>query len=164
MRKLSSQRMAVLIDADNLEVTARQTFGRGIEYGALWRAMNGREVIRAIYFRSRECPPRLRTFLEEALGMEVKVPPKNVDTYLAIAAVTLAERVDTIALCSGDSDYLPLFEYLRSKGCKTELWSFPVATSGALRDAADEVRSLDESVLLAGRDTNGRNRAPGEAR
>ena len=35
MRKLTPQRIAVLIDADNLEVSARETFDRGIEYGAL---------------------------------------------------------------------------------------------------------------------------------
>jgi uncharacterized LabA/DUF88 family protein len=148
MRKLNCQRIAVLVDADNLEIFARDAFARVIDYRALWCAMNGREVVRAIYFKPRECPPRLRTFLEQGLGMEVKIPPENVDTYLAMAAVSLAERVDTIALCGGDSDYVPLLEYLRSKGCKTEVWSFPGTTSAALRAAADEFRALDESILL----------------
>ena len=151
MRKLSSQRIAVLVDADNIEIVARDTFERSIDYRALWRAMNGREVVRALYFKPRDCPQRLRTFLEKSLGMEVKVTPKNVDTHLAMAAVTLAERVDTIAICGGDSDYVPVLHYLRSKGCKTEVWSFPAATSAALRGAADEFRPLDESILLPGR-------------
>lgn len=151
MKQLSSQRIAVLVDADNIEIFARDTFGCAIDYRALWGAMNGRKVVRALYFRPRDCPQRLRTFLEKSLGMEVKVPPKNVDTHLAMAAVSLAERVDTIAICGGDSDYVPVLEYLRSKGCKTEVWSFPAATSAALRDAADEFRALDESILLPGR-------------
>ena len=147
MRKLDSQRIAVLVDADNLEIFARETFGRGVDYAALWKRLNGREVVRAIYFKPKECSLRLRTFLERQLGMEVQLPPKNVDTYLTVAAVTLAEKVDTIALCGGDSDYVPLLWYLKSKGCKTEVWSFPGMTSVVLREAADEFRPLDETIL-----------------
>jgi len=148
MRKLTTQRIAILIDADNLEIFARQTFERHIDYRALWDAMNGREIVRAIYFKPRECPARLRTFLDKGLGIEVQLPPKNVDTYLSIAGVTLAERVDAIALCCGDSDYVPLTEYLRCKGCKSEVWCFPGATSPKLRETADEFRPLDEGILL----------------
>ncbi len=148
MRKLNCQRLAVLVDADNVEITARTFYHRAVDYKALFSAVNGREVVRAIYFRPRECPPKLRTFLEEGLGVEVRLPAKNVDTWLTIAAVTLAEKVDAIALVGGDGDYAPLAWYLKSCGCKVEVWSWPQATSSALREAADEFRSLDERVLF----------------
>lgn len=148
MKKLDSQRLAVIVDAENLEIYAWQTFHRPIDYKALFEAVNGREVVRAIYFKPRECPPRLRTFLEEGLGVEVKLPAKNVDTWLTISAVTLAEKVDTIALVGGDGDYAPLAWYLKSRGCKVEVWSWPGATASALREAADEFRPLNEKLLL----------------
>lgn len=148
MKKLDSQRLAVLVDAENLEIYAWNTFRRPVDYKALFEAVNGREVVRAVYFKPRECPPRLRTFLEEGLGVEVKLPAKNVDTWLTIAAVTLAEKVDTIALVGGDGDYAPLAWYLKSKGCKVEVWSWPGATATALREAADEFRPLNERILL----------------
>jgi hypothetical protein len=106
MKKLDRQRLAVLVDAENLEIHARNTFRRYVDYKALFEAVNGREVVRAVYFKPRECPPRLQTFLEEGLGVEVKLPAKNVDTWLAITAVTLAEKVDTIALVGGDGTML----------------------------------------------------------
>ena len=107
MRKLDHQRLAVLVDADNLEIFAWNKFGRAVDYRTLYTSLNGREVVRAVYFKPRECSPRLKTFLEKELGFEVKLPPKNVDTWLTIAAVTLAEKVDTIALAGGDGDYAP---------------------------------------------------------
>jgi uncharacterized LabA/DUF88 family protein len=148
MKKIAVQRLAVLIDADNIEIEARKTYNCRVNYDALFRAMNGREVVRALYYRPRACPLQLQTFLENHLGIEVKVLPKNVDTWLAIDAVTLAEKVDTIALVGGDADYQPLVRYLQSRGCKVEIWSWPETTAGALRIAADEFRALDERVLL----------------
>lgn len=148
MKKVASQRLAVLIDADNIEIEARKTYNRRVNYEALFRAMNGREVVRALYYKPRECSSRLRAFLENHLGIEIKVPPKNVDTWLAIDAVTLAEKVDTIALVGGDSDYDPLVWYLKSRGCKVEVWCWPGTTAESLRLAADEFRALDERVLL----------------
>lgn len=147
MKKLGNQRLAVLVDAENLEIEAWNTFHHAVDYKALFEAVNGREVVRAIYFRPKECPPRLQTFLEEGLGVEVKLPAKNVDTWLTISAVTLAEKVDTIALVSGDGDFAPLAWYLKSKGVKVEVWAWPTATSAALRDAADEFRPLDRNIL-----------------
>jgi uncharacterized LabA/DUF88 family protein len=51
-------------------------------------------------------------------------------------------------LCSGDGDYVPLVEYLRWRGCRSEVWAFPGATALALRQAADAFHPLDESILL----------------
>lgn len=148
MKKIASQRLAVLVDADNIEIEARRVYNRAVNYDALFTAINGREVVRALYFKPRECSSRLRTFLENGLGVEVKLPPKNVDTWLTIDAVTLAEKVDTIALVGGDADYVPLVWYLKSRGCKVEVWSWPGATAETLKTAADEFRPLDTRVLL----------------
>lgn len=147
MKKLARQRIAVLVDGENLEISAMNFFRRKVDYRALFEAVNGREVVRAIYFRPRICDPGFRAYLEQGIGIEVQIPAKNVDTWLAIAAVTLAEKVDAIALVAGDGDYAPLAWYLKSKGCKVEVWSWPNSTATALREAADEFRPLDERVL-----------------
>jgi hypothetical protein len=67
MRKIACQRLAVLIDADNIEIGARKGFNRPVNYDALFAAINGREVVRALYFKPRECSPGRRAFLERKL-------------------------------------------------------------------------------------------------
>jgi hypothetical protein len=68
MKKIAVQRLAVLIDTDNIEIEARKTYNCRVNYDALFRAMNGREVVRALYYRPRACSPRLQAFLENHLG------------------------------------------------------------------------------------------------
>lgn len=148
MKKLSSQRLAVLVDADNLEISAKNIHHRVMDYKAFFEAVNGREVVRAIYFKPRECPPRLKTFLEEGLGVEVKIPAKNCDTWLCMEAVSLAGKVDTVAIASGDGDFAPLAWFLKSRGVKVEIWAWAETTAGALRDAADEFHALTPRMLL----------------
>ena len=37
----------------------------------------------------------------------------------------------------GTRDFLPLIWYLRSRGCKVEIWSWPETTSPEVKEAAD---------------------------
>ncbi len=155
MRKLSAQRVAVLVDDDNLRITAGNAFGRGIDYAKLLEAIDDREIVRAILYRPEAAakqypfPPKLQCFLERRLGVEVKTPPKNVDCWLTVDAIALAGKVDVIALVSGDGDYEPLLHYLKAQGCKVEVWSWEDCTARRLRDAADRYIPLNEAVLLA---------------
>lgn len=155
MRKLAAQRIAVLIDDDNVSITATNTFGRRIDYLKLLEVINDRELVRAILYRPEasaaqyQFPPKLQHFLERRLGVEVKTPPKNVDCWLTVDAIALAAKVDVIALVGGDGDYEPLLHYLKARGCKVEVWSWPVCTARRLREAADCFIPLTTDVLLA---------------
>lgn len=154
MRKLAAQRIAVLIDDDNVSITATNNFGRRVDYAKLLDVINDRELVRAILYRPEssaaqyQFPPKLQHFLERRLGVEVKTPPKNVDCWLTVDAIALAGKVDVIALVGGDGDYEPLLHYLKARGCKVEVWSWPVCTARRLREAADRFIPLNTDVLL----------------
>jgi uncharacterized LabA/DUF88 family protein len=155
MCKRPDQRVAVLIDDDNLMIAAANEFGRRIDYTKLLDAINDRELVRAILYRPVPATPQsafphsLRHFLEQRLGVEIKTPPKNVDCWLTVDAISLAAKVDVIALVGGDGDYEPLVHFLKAQGCKVEVWSWPHATSRRLREAADRYMPLGTEVLMA---------------
>jgi uncharacterized LabA/DUF88 family protein len=153
-RKLGAQRVAVLIDDDNLRITAFNAFGRRVDYAKLIEAINDREIVRAILYRPEAAmqqhpfPVKLQHFLERGLGVEVKTPPKNVDCWLTVDAISLASKVDVIALVGGDGDYEPLIHFLKAQGCKVEVWSWWACTASRLRAAADHYIPLSPAVLL----------------
>jgi uncharacterized LabA/DUF88 family protein len=150
LRKLPNQKVAILIDDDNLSITAQQQFGRNVDYLKLIEAMNGREVVRTILYRPAKpvpFPRALQGLLQRRVGMQFKTPPKNVDGWLIVDAIRLASKVDVVALVAGDGDYEPLADHLKSLGCKVEVWSWPQSTSWRLRDAADDYIRLDETFL-----------------
>ncbi|HPT40492.1 MAG TPA: NYN domain-containing protein, partial [Candidatus Paceibacterota bacterium] len=54
--------------------------------------------------------------------------------------------VDAIVLATGDGDFIPLIEYLRSNGKQIEVISFGRSSSGKLREAADEFIDLGDDL------------------
>jgi len=153
VRKLASQKLAVLIDDDNLSIGAEKIAGCRVDYARLMDAINHREIIRAILYRpakamaERPFPLKLQHFLERRLGIEVKTPPKNVDCWLTVDAIALADKVDVVVLVAGDVDYEPLVHYLKAHGCKVEIWSWLGRTSQRLREAADSFSPLTTEML-----------------
>lgn len=148
MKKLINQRVAMLIDAENVELHARNAYNTRIDYEKLIQEISPREVIRALYFKP---VAKFTKSWEQVLagwGYEVKASPKNADCWLTISAVTLAEKCDVVVLVGGDSDYLPLLWYLQSKGVKTEVWSWLDCTSIELKNVADEFIPLTPDILI----------------
>jgi uncharacterized LabA/DUF88 family protein len=68
------------------------------------------------------------------------------DVGLAVDAIKLAPKLDTIILISGDGDFVPLVEYLKiNMGCQVEVASFGKSSSQRLKEAADEFIDLSEN-------------------
>mgnify|MGYP000067028820 CR=1 FL=1 len=153
-RPLPNQKVAVLIDNDNLNISAMRTFGRRVDFVKLFNALNDREIVRALVYHpvpqntQNSFPTSLQHFLETRLGFEFRNPPKNVDCWLTVDAISIASKVDVVVLVAGDGDYEPLAHYLRSQGCKVEVWSWAVAMSQRLRQAADRYVPLTVDLLL----------------
>ncbi len=101
--------------------------------------VGGREVIRMIYYKKQSRPinSKFEKMWTEELGGEVRQPEKSIDPYLIIDAVTLSEKVDSIALLAGDKDFLPLVWYLKSRGCKVEIANFPASTARIIVEQSD---------------------------
>ncbi|MEK7515942.1 MAG: NYN domain-containing protein, partial [Patescibacteria group bacterium] len=59
------------------------------------------------------------------------------DVGLAIDAVKLAPKLDTVVLVTGDGDFVPLIQYLDlNEGCQVEVISFGKSSSAKLKEAA----------------------------
>ena len=68
------------------------------------------------------------------------------DVGLAIDAVKLAPKLDSIIIISGDGDFIPLVEYLQTnEGCQVEVAAFGKSTSAKLIEAADDFTDLDQN-------------------
>ena len=77
----------------------------------------------------------------EARGFEVVVTSGDVDVKLAADAVATAadRRADTIAIVSRDTDFKPVLELARSRGCRTvAIAPGEYGRSDALGNAAHE--------------------------
>ena len=151
MKKLKDQRLAILVDAENLEISAFSLHKARIDYERLLEKLNGREIVRVIYYQQRKNwingkASGFQRYLEE-LGVEIRLTEKNADCYLTIDSVSLADKADTIAILGGDGDYLPLIRYLKFRGVRTEIWMWPEATSTQLRAEADVFVPLSTDVL-----------------
>ena len=153
MRTLPNQKVAVLIDDNNITCAGDKKLRHKIDYAKLLKLIGEREILRAMLYRpvtrDRHFPVEFRDALERKLGIEVKTPPKNVDCWLTVDAISLAGKADVIVLIAGDKDYVPLVHYLKAQGCKVEVLSWPRAVAEDLVAAADQYSALDCSILQA---------------
>lgn len=172
--KHKEQRVGVLIDTQNLYHSARNLYGCKVNFGAVMKeAVAGRMLIRAIaYVITTEAGDEKNFF--EALtkfGIETKTKDLQVfwggakkadwDVGLAIDAVRLAPKLDTIILATGDGDFVPLVEYLKfTLGVQVEVISFGQSSSSRLKDACEEFIDMSEKPeqFLIGYRPRGKNK------
>lgn len=153
----TDQRVAILVDSENLEISVDRHFeppaGQKTTHRAYpdWmtiipRVLAGRTLTRSIYYKKRgkRISARFAKLWQTQLNGEVKQPRKSVDPYIIIDAITVAHKVDTIILLAGDKDYLPLIWFLKSQGCRVEMAAFEDAAATEIKYAADYFFLLDE--------------------
>jgi uncharacterized LabA/DUF88 family protein len=78
------------------------------------------------------------------------------DVGIAIDAIRIAKKVDSIVLVTGDGDFVPLVEHLKGEGVQVEVVSFGRSTSSKLKEAAEAFMDMDEEsgrYLLGGHTT-----------
>jgi len=149
MSTLVYQKVGVFIDAENIELSGYNIHGGRVNYVRLIDEIGHREITRIIYYKPihKNISDEFRKFWVN-LGGEIKQPIKNADAWLTIDAVTLADKMDVAVLVAGDKDYLPLLWYLKNRGCKVEVWSFPETCADLMKDAADRFVSMDDVFVL----------------
>ncbi len=171
--KHKEQRVGIYIDAQNLYHSGKNLYHSKVNFGAIVKdALDGRKLVRAVaYVISTESGDETGFF--DALtkvGIETKVKDLQIfssgakkadwDVGLAIDAVKLAPKLDSVILLTGDGDFCPLVEYLQmNQGCQVEVVSFGKSTSAKLIEVADHFMDLDENVnkylLRAGNNRRG---------
>ncbi|MBP9717606.1 MAG: NYN domain-containing protein [Candidatus Pacebacteria bacterium] len=152
------QRVAVLIDTQNLYHSAKNLYKAKVNFGNVVKAAVGdRKLIRALSYVVNTESGEEAPFFEalEKVGIEIKTKDLQIffggakkadwDVGLAIDAIKLAHKVDAIILASGDGDFIPLVEYVKSQGCQVEVITFGRSASGRLREVVDDFIDLDEA-------------------
>lgn len=151
------QRVAILIDTQNLYHSAKNLYRSKVNFGAVVKvALGKRKLIRALSYVVNTEGGEESAFFEalEKLGIEIKTKDLQIfyggtkkadwDVGLAIDAIKLAHKVDSIVIASGDGDFVPLVEYIKSQGCQVEIVSFGRSSSQRLRESVDDFIDMDE--------------------
>lgn len=148
-KNLLFQKVAVFIDAENIELSGLKHHEGRTDYKKILECIGDREIVRILYYKPeyKEISPTFSDFWA-SLGGEVKRPAKNADSFLIIDAVTLSDKLDVAIILGGDKDYLPLVWYLKSRGCRVEIWSWPESTSPEVKQAADFYMALNRDFVI----------------
>lgn len=148
-KNLLFQKVGIFVDAENIETSGLKHHEGRTDYKKILDRVGDREIIRILYYKPeyKEISPEFESFWS-SLGGEIRRPTKNADTFLVIDAVTMAEKIDVAIILGGDKDFLPLIWYLRSRGCRTEIWSWPETTSPEMQQAADLYFPLTDNFVI----------------
>lgn len=151
-KNLLFQKVAIFVDAENIEMSSLKHHEARTDYKKILDQVGDREIIRILYYKPayKEISADFEGFWA-SLGGEIRRPTKNADTFLVIDAVTMAEKIDVAIILGGDKDFLPLIWYLRSRGCRVEIWSWPETTSPEMKEGSDFYFPLTEDYVLAGK-------------
>ncbi len=159
MAKFSEQRVAVLVDIQNLYYSAKVLFGKKVNFKkVLDEAVSGRKLIRAIVYGIRTTEGLEEKFFDalEKQGFEVKTKDLQIfpggqkkgdwDVGIAVDAIKMSKGLDAIVLVSGDGDYIPVVEYIQNTtGCRVETMGFLESTSAKLVEKSDDFTNLSEN-------------------
>ena len=154
----SEQRVGVFVDVSNLYYSARVMYNRKVNFKAILKEIVGdRKLIRAIAYVIKAESPEEQKFFDalDNIGFEVKSKELQVfygghkkgdwDVGIAMDTIRLAPKLDVVVIVSGDGDFIPLVDHLKSIGQKAEVVAFGRSASGKLREIADNFIDLDGS-------------------
>lgn len=155
--KHKEQRVGVFIDTQNLYHSAKNLYHAKVNFGQIVKdAVGGRALIRALSYVITTEAGDEKGFFEALTKMGIETKTKDLqifsggskkadwDVGLAVDAIKMAPKLDCIILVSGDGDFVPLVEYLKTnEGCQVEVVSFGKSTSAKLIESADDFFDLD---------------------
>ncbi len=155
--KHPEQRVGVFIDTQNLYHSAKNLYHARVNFGNLLKdAVADRRLVRARAYVVTTESGEEKGFFEALgkIGIETRTKDLQIffggakkadwDVGMAVDAITMAPKLDTVILFTGDGDFIPLVEYLqRHSGCQVEVVSFGRSTSGRLKEVADHFLDLD---------------------
>jgi uncharacterized LabA/DUF88 family protein len=121
-------------------------------------ALGGRSLIRAIAYVITTESGEEKGFFDALSKVGIETKTKNLqifssgakkadwDVGMAVDAIKLAPKLDTVILVTGDGDFVPLVEYLQeNQGCQVEVVSFGKSSSSKLIEATDDFLDLDSN-------------------
>lgn len=152
------QRVAIIIDTQNLYHSAKNLYKAKVNFANVVAAALGeRKLIRAISYVVNTESGEEQPFFEalEKSGIEIKTKDLQIfyggakkadwDVGMVVDAIKLSHKVDAIVFATGDGDFIPAVEYIKSQGCQVEAITFGRSASSGLRDTVDDFIDMDEA-------------------
>ncbi|PIQ92361.1 MAG: hypothetical protein COV69_02835 [Parcubacteria group bacterium CG11_big_fil_rev_8_21_14_0_20_39_14] len=138
--------------------SARNLYGRKVNFREILKtAVSNRKLIRAVAYVIRTEGGEEKSFWEalSRIGIEIKMKDLQIfpgglkkgdwDVGLAVDAIKFSDYLDAIVLVTGDGDFVPLVEYIKSaRPAQIEIIAFGRTTSGKLKEMADDFVDLDQ--------------------
>lgn len=155
--KHKEQRVGVFVDGSNMYHSSKALYQTNVNFGKiLEQAVAGRRLVRAIAYVIKSSASNEEQTFFDALGkqgFEVKMKDLQIfssgakkgdwDVGIAVDAIKISDRLDTVVLVSGDGDFTPLVEFLQmTKGCRVEVMAFGESASQRLKESSDEFIDL----------------------
>ena len=155
--KHKAQRVGIFIDTQNLYHSAKNLYHAKVNFGAIIKdVLDNRSLIRAIAYVVTTESGEERGFFDalSKVGIETRTKPLQIflggakkadwDVGLAVDAIKMAPKLDTVIIVSGDGDFVPLVEYLKNHtGSQVEVVAFGKSSSARLIEATDDFLDLD---------------------
>lgn len=151
------QRVAMIIDTQNLYHSAKNLYKSKVNFAEVVAAALGdRKLIRAISYVVNTESGEEQPFFEalEKVGIEIKTKDLQIfyggakkadwDVGMVVDAIKLSHKVDAIVFATGDGDFIPAVEYIKSQGCQVEAITFGRSASSGLKAAVDDFIDMDE--------------------
>lgn len=153
------QRVAVLVDVQNLYYSAKNLYKSRVNFKNLLQlVISKRQLVRAIaYVIKADMGEKESDFFEavNTAGFEVKEKDLQIfyggakkgdwDLGIAMDAIRLGHKVDSIILISGDGDFKPVVNYLQqSLGCLVEVAAFRKTANHELIEIADDFIDIEK--------------------
>jgi uncharacterized LabA/DUF88 family protein len=157
--KHKAQRVGVFIDTQNLYHSAKNLYRSKVNFNNVLKdAVADRNLVRAIAYVVNTESGEEQGFFEALakIGIETKTKDLQIffggakkadwDVGMAIDAVKMAPKLDAVILATGDGDFVPAVEHLKTAGgCQVEVIAFGRSSSSRLKEVVDEFIDMDEN-------------------
>lgn len=157
--KHKAQRVGVFIDTQNLYHSAKNLYRSKVNFNNVLKdAVADRSLVRAIAYVVNTESGEEQGFFEALakIGIETKTKDLQIffggakkadwDVGMAIDAVKMAPKLDAVILATGDGDFVPAVEHLKTAGgCQVEVIAFGRSSSSRLKEVVDEFIDMDEN-------------------
>ena len=165
--KSHEERVGIFVDAANISGSARREHGGKFDFMALLPALvaERKRVIAVAYVVDADGGKNESSGFQafanslRQVGYEVRRKQARVrqdgskkadwDIGIAMEIVDVRSRIDTVILCTGDGDFLPLIHRLKKWGKRVELASHKTSTNVDLIRSVDEFISLDHRFRMS---------------
>jgi len=157
-----NERVGIFIDGENIHYSAKHLNMR-LDYLKMCAQLaDGRRLLRAHFYTaiSHESAGKIDfvNFLKlngfTVITKEIRIGPDgepplrltkgNLDMEMAIDVFELIDHMDTVIICTGDGDYVPLVEAIARRGKHVEICALREMTSTDLIASSDEYHDLAE--------------------